>query len=413
MHIFGRTDRLDREAWLLLLMSGLFAIASALSSSFVNIYLWKLKNDWILISWFNTIHYGSAAATFVLAGWMTKHIERVIAIRLGVAGLSVFYLSVLWLGTKAVDYIFWLGILMGVGSGFFWLAFNVLYFEITDRKNRDVFNGVNGFLTSVAGIVAPFISGYIISHMGKFAGYRIIFAVSLAIFISAVMVSFFFKSRRTRGEYQLLPVLKLAGTRGSNWYWVSLAMAAQGLREGIFTFLISLLVFVVTKNEWELGGFFTVQSAVSCLGFFIVSRYMKPALRYRFLLIGAAMMGILILPLVVSLSSGSLWILGVGAAFFYPFYAAPLMASVFDVIGATERAARRRIECVVSRELALNLGRITGILFFIWWMSTFPNLFQIRWFVLIIGFTQLLAWLSIRHVPVGTGEMVKKVAGRP
>src|SRR3954449_6437713 len=134
MQIFGRTDRLDREAWLLLLMSGLFAIASALSSSFVNIYLWKIKNDWILISWFNTIHYGSAAATFVFAGWMTKQIERVIAIRLGVAGLSIFYLSVLWLGTKAVDYIFWLGIMMGLGSGFFWLAFNVLYFEITEKK---------------------------------------------------------------------------------------------------------------------------------------------------------------------------------------------------------------------------------------------------------------------------------------
>jgi YQGE family putative transporter len=101
--------------------------------------------------------------------------------------------------------------------------------------------------------------------------------------------------------------------------------------------------------------------------------------------------------------------LGVGASFFYPFYAAPLIASVFDVIGATERAAKRRVECVVSRELALNLGRIVGILFFIWWMSTFPNLPQIRWFVLIIGFTQLLTWLAIRHVPVGKGDLGKEV----
>jgi YQGE family putative transporter len=203
-------------------------------------------------------------------------------------------------------------------------------------------------------------------------------------------------------------VLSIAKKRDAPWFWVNLAMISQGLREGVFVFLIGLLVYVVVKNEFALGSFFMVQSAVSCFAFFIVSHFMKPLRRYRFILLGSLMMGLVIVPFVWSAGSVTLWILGVGAAFFYPFYMAPLTATVFDVIGATQASARRRVEFVVARELALDLGRIMGILLFIWWIRDSTVLTRIPWVLLLLGFTQLLAWLAIRQVPMGNEDGSKQ-----
>lgn len=397
--LLGNIDRLDREAWVLLLESGLFAVATSLSNAFVNVYLWKIKRDLILISWFNFTHYLVAAVTFVIAGWISKRVDRVVSIRLGVAMLSIFYLTVLLLGTRSIQYVWILGTLLGLGSGFFWLAYNVLYFEITDRANRDIFNGVNGFIGSVAGIVAPLVSGWIITRIDHLTGYRIIFGISMGIFLAAVVVSFLFKARSAQGRFRLINVLSLIKQPDKHWFWVNLAMIAQGMREGVFVFLIGLLVYETTGNELTLGTFFTVSSLVSLLSFYIVGRFSKPETRNGFIFIGTLMMGLMVLPFVFQVSSWTVFIFGVGAALFYPLYMAPLTSTVFDVIGENNQTALLRIEYVVARELALNLGRMSSILLFIWWVGRSDDIFHIRWFVLGIAFIQLFAWLAIRRVP--------------
>lgn len=400
MRIMGDIDRLDREAWLLLLVSGLFATATALSNSFVNVYLWKIKQDWQLISWFNFMHYLVGAITFIIAGWFVKHVDRVIAIRVGVATLSIFYLSVLILGMHSVDYVSWIGALLGLGAGFFWLAFNVMYFEITERENRDIFNGVNGLIGSIAGITAPFISGLVITKVNHFLGYRIIFGISLGIFLAAVVVSFLFKRRMAKGKFELVKVLALIKSPKNHWFWVTLAMIAQGMREGVFGFLIGLLVYVITQNELTLGSFFTVTSLVSLISFYFVGRFMKPTRRNHFIFWGSLMMGVVVLPFVFQVSSWTLFFLGIGAALFYPLFMSPLTSTVFDVIGETEQTAQKRVEYVVSRELAISLGKLISIGFFIYWIGISPDLNQIRWFILMIGFIQMFAWLANRHVPI-------------
>lgn len=400
MQILGNVDRLDREAWLLLLTSSLFSIATSLSSTFVNVYLFKIENDWMLISFFNVIHYLTAGATFIMGGWLAKKFDRIVAIRMGVAVLAVFYLSVWWLGVHSVSYVVLLGIVIGLGAGFYWLAYNVMYFEITEKDNRDIFNGVNGLCTSVAGIAAPFLSGIIISRMGEFQGYRVIFGISLSIFLCAVLVSFLFKARRARGHYRLGSILSLVKQKKAYWYWVNLAMIGQGLREGIFAFLLGLLFFIIVKSELALGSFFTFSSSVSCLSFYIVSRYMRPELRYRFMFIGVIMMGLAAFPFAFHINDWTIWILGVGSALFYPLYMSPLTSTVFDVIGETNETAELRVEYVVARELALSTGRIAGVLLFMWWIQYSTDIRHIRWFVLIISFIQILAWFAIRHIPV-------------
>ena len=404
MDVLAGRKQLDREAWLLLLISGLFAASTALSNTFVNVYLWKINGRFALIGWFNLISYVAMAAAFVVAGRLAKRVDRVVVIRLGVALQAIFYLSVLILGRSTVDYVTLLGAFMGIGSGFFWLAYNLLYFEITERDNRDIFNGVNGLLVSAAGIVAPMLSGWIIKKVDQLTGYRIIFSLSLGIFLLAVLITFVLKRRRAAGQYRLADILRLGIRRGTRWYWVSLAMVAQGAREGIFAFLIGLLVYIAAKDEWVLGNFLAISSLVSLAAYYVVGRYMRPHWRDECILLGALMMGLVGLPILWELNTWTLFILGVGAALFSPLYFIPLTSTVFDVIGESRETARFRVEFVVARELALNVGRVFSLLLFLWWVDRDPSPEQLRWLVLAIGFVPIFTWLAIRHVPLPEGE---------
>lgn len=400
MRLWDHIDRLDRPAWLLLVISGLYAVSTALSNTFVNVYLWKLQPNFAIIGYYNLANYLAVAITFVLAGRLTKQVDRVIAIRIGVALQALFYLAVLLLGNRSVEWVFLLGMFLGVGSGFFWLSYHVLYFEITERNNRDIYNGIHGLITSGAGILAPVISGWIITRIDHFTGYRLIFALSLVVFLVAVVVSFMLSRRSASGVYRLKEILCLAFDRQNHWYWVNLAMVAQGIREGLFAFLISLLIFVATGNELSLGGYLTASSAIAFIAYFMVGRFIKIRWRDESILIGAVMLGVVALPLLWDVNTWALVVLGWGIALFYPLYLVPFTSVVFDVIGENQETARLRVEYVVARELAFNVGRVFSVATFLWWVQGMSDPSELRWLVLSVGFVQLFAWLAIRRVPL-------------
>ncbi len=90
---------------------------------------------------------------------------------------------VLLLGEKAVNYTYMLGAILGIGYGFYWLAYNVLTFEVTEPETRDLFNGILGSLQSFGGMVGPLLAGYIITLMDNFKGYSTIFFLSFFSFL--------------------------------------------------------------------------------------------------------------------------------------------------------------------------------------------------------------------------------------
>ena len=85
--------------------------------------------------------------------------------------------------------------LLGIGYGFYWLAYNVLTFEITEPETRDFFNGFLGVLNSVGGMIGPLLAGFIISRLTGFIGYTIIFIISLGLFRFSNIFEFFYAKR--------------------------------------------------------------------------------------------------------------------------------------------------------------------------------------------------------------------------
>lgn len=394
--LFGEAD-LSRDLKLLLLIGGLFALSNALSHTFVNLYIWKQKSDYLTIALYNLATVIAQPMIFILAGRWAKQIDRIIVLRLGVFFLSVFYLVVLLLGGYASKFVLLLGALQGVGFGFYWLAFNVLTFEITEPDTRDIFNGFFGLLGSLAGMIGPILASWIITSMKNTKGYTFIFSLSLGLFIVAVILSFFLKRRKAEGRFELWSVINWKEL-SSSWKGIVMSSAVVGLREGPFLFLVSIWIFVAAGSEMGLGMYSLITSFVALLVYYFAGRLIRPGHRKRFVLLGAVVLSLAVWIIAFKVTYPKLLTYGVIVSIAYPLMMVPFLSMTYNVIGKAKKAAEWRIEYIVGKELFLNAGRIIGILLFIGVLSLFEIKDALPYFILVVGHSQLIVHFLIRNV---------------
>jgi YQGE family putative transporter len=398
----GKID-ITRDLILLLVIGGLYSLGIFLSNTFVNIYLWKQSGDYTTIAVYNLGICLFQALTFILAGRIAKKIDRVIVLRLGVIFLSLFFLSVLLVGEAASTYNFLLGSLLGIGYGFYWLAFNVLTFEITEPDTRDFFNGFLGVLQSIAGMIGPLLAGMIIAKLVDNIGYTVIFSVSFALFICAVVGSFFLKRRSAEGNYRYLRIIK-ERKYNKNWNRILYAHLFQGLREGIFAFVITIWVFLITQSEFALGTFNLVLSGMSVVFYFIATAIIKSSARKQAILIGGLVVyfSIYIITFDINYMLLIIYAILIGAA--YPILNVPYASLTYDVIGKGWKAKDLRIEYIVVRELFVNAGRIISISIFLLSIYLFDPERIIPILLIVFGTGPLFIYLFIRRIHLGTSS---------
>ena len=388
--------RLDRQAILLLAVQGLYGTANALSGTFVPVYLWKASQSFALIGWFSLAQHLISGLTFWIAGKWVKRYNKMLVLRAGVIVSGLFYLSVLALGPAAATYVIPLGVLNGIAAGLFWMAYNVIYFEITGPDTRDRFNGWAGLLGSGAGMLAPWVSGIVIGAAGGTVGYRIIFGISLGIFAVATIVSFFLAKRKSSGHYEWVYGFRQLGRHGSPWRKVFPSLVAQGIREGVFMFLLGLLVFLSTNKEQSLGSFTLWTSLTALFSFWLIGRKLHASNRRGAMLIGAAVVSALSAVLFVNVNYAALLSLGIGIAVFMPLYVIPMTSAVFDLIGSSAESAKRREELIVLRECGLIAGRTIGLAVYLVVVSMTQSTAALTGILFAVGAAPLFGWLFIK-----------------
>jgi len=395
-YITGKID-INRDLILLLVIGGLYSLGIFLSNTFVNVYLWKQSNDYMTIAVYNLAIYLFQPIAFVIAGKCAKKVDRIIVLRLGVIFLSLFFLSVLMIGEKSSTYNFMLGSLLGIGYGFYWLAYNVLTFEITEPETRDFFNGVFGVLQSFGGMIGPLFAGIIIAKMTANIGYTTIFTISFILFICAVGCSFFLNRRQAEGNFYFKKILR-ERKHNKNWKFILYAHIAQGLREGIFLFVITIWVFLITRSEFSLGIFNVLLYSFSFIFYLMATKFIKPKMRKQAILLGAFMLYASIYIILLNLTYFSVLIYAVVIGIAYPIINVPYVSMTYDVIGKAREAKNLRVEYIVVREVFVNIGRVVSIVTFLFSISFFIAEDVIPILLLIFGAGHLVIYLFVRNI---------------
>lgn len=389
---------LDKQSIILLAIYASFGVANMLSGTFLPVYLWKASQSYMTIAWYALAQYSLSGLTFYVAGKWVKEGNKLNCLRAGCLLSGVFYSIILWLKQDASQIPIILGVISGIGLGLFWLAYNVVYFEITEPHTRDRYNGWQGFLTSFAGIIAPWSSGIIISLLSGDRGYGVIFTSSLVIFAACGGLSYLIKKRPAQSGYDWLLPFKQLRSSNDNWKKVYVAITAQGVREGVFLFLINLVVYVATSEEAKVGTYTLIASTTSLVSYWIVGRWLKPEWRKNAMLIGVISLSLVVLPLFAGISFTRLIWFGVGTALLFPIYIIPITSRVFDLIGASKESAAKREELIVFREIALTSGRIIGLIPFFMYIAWDNTDLGLVWMLFIVGSVPIIGWFFMKSL---------------
>lgn len=387
---------LTKDFKLLLSIGALYSLSVALSNTFVNVYLWRLTEGYFQVGIYNLAIVLTQPFFFIFAGRIAKQVDRIIVFRIGVFLLALYYSTVLMLGERVSAFLWLIGGLLGMGYGFYWLAYNVLTFEITEPETRDFFNGMVGVLGSLGGMIGPLVAGFILMRYLK-NGYSIIFVISLSLFALATILSFFMVRRPAKGRYFFIDVLKRRKTN-IHWRMITYANFSQGLREGIFAFIINLYVFLAGRSEMALGKFAFINSLVSSIAYFFAGRFIKNSLRQKAIFLGGLFLFLAVFIILLWPNYVSFLIYGVIISTAYPVILVPYLSTVYDVIGAASEAGELRIEYVVVRELFLNLGRIVSVTVFLIAISFFEVETATRFLLVLFGAGYLLIYFFIRKI---------------
>ncbi|MGM9924671.1 MAG: MFS transporter [Bacillus sp. (in: firmicutes)] len=394
--VFGDIP-ITKDLKLLLVVGGLYSLSTALSNTFVNIFLWKQSGSFKEIGIYNLSIVVFQLVAFIVAGRMAKRIDRVIVLRLGVICLAAFYLAVLTVESTALHYIILLGAILGIGYGFYWLAFNVLTFEITEPENRDFFNGFLGILSSLGGMAGPFAAGYIITHAFGNIGYSIIFGASLLLFAIAVVLSFFLERRHAHGKFYMRRILQ-ERRRNRNWNRILIANLYQGFREGTFAFIVSVFIFISTGSELALGTFGLLNSGIGLVTYYSASRFISQGSRKKAVLIGGIGLFLSIFLLIFKVTYFTLLLYGALIAVFYPLLLVPYTSLTYDVIGRSWKAGDMRVEYIVIRDLYLNIGRAFSIIVFLVGIAFFEMKAILPYLLLFIGAGPLFIYYYVKDI---------------
>lgn len=359
----GQQDRnrtLPRPARLLLSINALNALGTALSSIFISVYWYKLTQDMSQTLLFNLVTYLVWLPGFAAAGWLSKRASRTRALWIGSALQVLFYVLVLVLGTNSSEWLILLGIINGLGQGFYWLSINVLSVDVTRPENRDWFNGVNGIMGSAAGMLGPLAAGTLVEAMPQLAGYTTVFLISFMCFLLSLVSALLLPQDNLPDRFDwrgMLAALKLP-----DWRMLSYAFVGTAFRDGALSVAVWLWVFIATGSAGSTGRFAFFTTLLSVAGYFVVGRLGQDRHRRVFMMAGTVLISCSMFG-ITYLTAVSLVLYGFVSAASRPFFDAPFSTLTYNTIGRLDQSGRLRIELVVWREAALSLGRISSVAF--------------------------------------------------
>lgn len=390
-------QRLSSAGRILLLLGTLFVAGYTLSGMFVNVFIWKVDHSFIAIGWFNFTLYASLPIGFLGAGYLATRMGELWMVRAGVIVLAVFFLTLLSLGQRSAHHVVWLGAFYGGGQGLYWYGFHVLTFDFTQCGNRARFNALAGVFATLAGTLGPFLAGFVLADGRHYSGYHVIFAASLALFAVLFVVSFRIRQQRVPEPMRLREGFRFR--QDPDWRALLVGQAVFGLREGVFAFLIGLLVFFVSKSEVGLGEYTLWTGILSLFAFYLAGRVAgREGRRVVVLQVAGLCLAAAACVFLWRLSGGTMILYGIVTACSLPFVTVALGVMQMNEIDESQETARHRSAHLIAREMALGVGRVLGVSIFLWVAYSWPGPHALLLLVAILGAAHAVVAFVVRKV---------------
>lgn len=202
----------------------------------------------------------------------SKH--RINLMRIGIILDFVYFLTIILLKDKIVDYMYLVGLLYGLEEGFYYSVYNMLESDGISNEERAKFSGSYTSTQSILSIIFPLIFGSLIYATGFIKSLIIV----LIIVTIRIVLSFIFKDNNIpkSNKTNMKEYFELTNSdkKFKQLYKVQLYNGIT-YSEGAFSYIVTIYIIKVFSNSFSLGVFTSIFSIITCLLGILFAKFIK------------------------------------------------------------------------------------------------------------------------------------------
>lgn len=359
---------------------------------FLVLYFLKVSNS-------NILPLGIYKLVSVITIWLIifltrnycKRKERIRLMRVGIILYFFYFLAIILLKEKVVDYIYLVGLLYGLEEGFYYSVYNTMESDGIENKDRAKYIGMYSAVKNVASIVLPLVFGGLIQTSG-FINATI---CALGIVILEIILSFQFQDNNIPINNKTnFKEFREVTKKYKEFKRIVELKICSGLTysEGALSYVVKIYIIKVFSESVSLGIFTSIFSIVSAVIGFLFAKVIKTKY-YNSLIISTSVIKIFLLCIML-LHCNFLTIV------LYNFFET-ISKGFMDLINdknvsnfsnIEDLKKRFKVEYFLCIETALFIGRVISNTLFIFMAFTNTNMIM----VVFVLFAILTTLTSVR-----------------
>ncbi len=202
----------------------------------------------------------------------SKH--RANLMRIGIVLDFAYFLTIILLRDKVVNYIYLVGLLYGLEEGFYYSVYNILESDGVTNEERAKFAGTYTAVESILSIVFPLIFGSLISTTGFLKSLIVVFIIV----ILRIILSFIYKDNNipkgNKTNMKKYSELTKDDKRFKQMYKVEFLNGVV-FSEAAFSYIVTIYIIKVFSDSFSLGVFTSIFSVVAFIIGILFAKFIK------------------------------------------------------------------------------------------------------------------------------------------
>ncbi len=400
-----KDNKINKNLRKLIISHNFFRFGRQFLIIFMNVYIWKLTNDFRVVAFFNLFYYLTHATSFlVFSNFIKKgniHFPR----KAGLVGHIFVFLIIGMLKENIVSYLVFLAIFKGFFSGLYWSSYHVFRFDLSNHKNRGNFIGIEKASKILINIVVPSFGGFVIAMNFGGLGYSNVFFLGAIFFICSFFLGNIDFKPQDLGKFHPIKTLHQLKKHKNILKSLLVGVLANLGRSGpLLVTLLPVLIFNESNSELQLGGwlsFFSILAILTALG---IGKFVNHKYYRKFIVIGGLCFVAMVLALIIWPFSLMLFFFGAFSGIFTLFLDIPRRAISDNLIHHMDNYSKHRMEYMAIREFSsIGVGRVLSYVLLLFVVDL--SVYQLKYFLLAVIIAVVLETIILFSVKVRASKM--------
>jgi MFS transporter, YQGE family, putative transporter len=359
-----KTSALNKQEIKMIAINGTYAMAAAMTAVFVNVYLYKFTGSLVTMTAYAMVRFGFFPIAFTIGAHIGRKYRLSLTMTAGLLLIVCGLLVLLTLRERIGELgyaIYGIGVIFGIGEGFFWLSTVSLNQMVSTKESRGKYLGYMGMFNGLTNIIAPLFAAQIVAWSpNDTEGYIRIFQLVIVLYL---IIAYLASTIHVISQKEKFTVLdKVFQNKDKQWAYIFNSHLLFGIRDSLVLMLTGLLIYRATGGSGSTyGRLLAFFALISIASFYISGKVITRQNRIKMYQYGALFTSLSTIILVLVPTTAGAIAFGILASLVAPFYVIPFQ--IITMNATSDYMEKESIlGYIISKEIGITSGRLLGML---------------------------------------------------